>query len=117
MDSFFTSIIVSKSQYFLLHRSEFPNTQTEERPGYGYIMNLTVGLRASFKKFVFLVFVCGIVAVLLPFSSIALSGNPLSDAGFLEFKENNAAPDFILKDLEDNPIRLDAFQKKVVLLY
>ena len=62
-------------------------------------------------------FVSGIVAVLLLFSSNALSGNPLSAAGFMEFKENNAAPDFILKDLEDNPVRLDAFQEKVVLLY
>jgi len=80
-------------------------------------MDNVIGLRVNLKKIMISLFVSGIVAVLLPFSSNALSGNPLSDAGFLDFKENNAAPDFILKDLEDNPIRLDAFQEKVVLLY
>lgn len=62
-------------------------------------------------------FVSGIVAVLLPFSSNAFASNPLSDAGFLDFKEKNAAPDFILKDLEDNSIQLNVYQEKVVLLY
>ena len=80
-------------------------------------MDNVVKLRVNIKKSMISLFASGIVAVLLPFSSIALSGTPLSDAGFLDFKENNAAPDFILKDLEDNPIRLDTFQKKVVLLY
>ena len=117
MDSFFTSIIVSKSQYFLLHRSEFPNTQTEERPGYGYIMNLTIWLRANIKKLVFLVFVYGITAVLLPSSSNALSNNPLSAADFLDFKEKNTAADFLLNDLEDIPTGIDSFRGKVVLLY
>ena len=117
MDSFFTSIIVSKSQYFLLHRSEFPNTQTEERPGYGYIMNLTIWLRANIKKLVFLVFVYGIAAVFLPSSSNALSNNPLSDADFLDFKEKNTASDFLLNDLDDTPTGLDSFRGRVVLLY
>ena len=117
MDSFFTNTIVSKSQYFLLHRSEFPNTQTEERPGYGYIMNLTVGLRANIIKLVFLVFVYGIAAVFLPSSSNALSNNPLSDADFLDFKEKNTASDFLLNDLDDTPTGLDSFRGKVVLLY
>ena len=35
----------------------------------------------------------------------------------MNFKEKKAAPDFVLKDLEENPIRLDAFKGKVVLLY
>jgi len=80
-------------------------------------MDNVIGLRVNIKKIMISLFVSGIVAVLLPFSSNALSENPLSAAGFLEFEENNAAPDFMLKDLEDNPIRLDAFQEKVVLLY
>lgn len=80
-------------------------------------MDNVVGLRVHIKKIILSLFVSGIVAVLLPFSSNALSENPLSAADFLDFKENNAAPDFILKDLEDNSIRLDAFQEKVVLLY
>jgi len=80
-------------------------------------MDNVVGLRGNIIKIMIFLFVSGIVAVLLPFSSNALSENPLSAAGFLDFKVNNPAPDFILKDLEDNPIRLDAFQEKVVLLY
>jgi len=81
------------------------------------MMDNLVGLRVNINKIMISLFVSGIVAVLSLFSSNALPGNPLSAAGFMEFKENNAAPDFILKDLEDNPVRLDAFQEKVVLLY
>jgi cytochrome oxidase Cu insertion factor (SCO1/SenC/PrrC family) len=80
-------------------------------------MGNVAGLRVDIKKIVILLFFFGIVAVLLPFSSNALSRNPLSAAGFMDFKEKNAAPDFILKDLEDNPVQLDTFQGKVVLLY
>jgi cytochrome oxidase Cu insertion factor (SCO1/SenC/PrrC family) len=80
-------------------------------------MDNVAGIRVNIKKIVFFFFVSGIVAFLLPFSSNAVPRNPLSAAGFLDFKEKNAAPDFMLKDLEDNPIQLDAFQGKVVLLY
>jgi cytochrome oxidase Cu insertion factor (SCO1/SenC/PrrC family) len=81
------------------------------------MMDNVIGLRVNIKKIVISLFVSGILAVLLPFSSNALSGSPLSAAGFLDFKVNTPAPDFILRDLEDNPIRLNAFQEKVVLLY
>lgn len=81
------------------------------------MMDNMAGVRVNIRKIMTSLLVSGIVAVLLPFSSNALSGNPLSAAGFLDFKEKNAAPDFILKDLEDNPIQLYAFQGKVVLLY
>ena len=81
------------------------------------MMGKTVERRANVNKIVVLLFVCGIVAVLAPFSSNALYENPLSAADFLEYKEKNAAPDFRLKDLEDNAITLDAFQGKVVLIY
>jgi len=81
------------------------------------MMGKMVGLRANLKTNVILLFVFGIAAVLLPFSSNALSDNLLSAAGFLDYKEKKVAPDFILRDLEDNPIRLDAFKGKVVLLY
>jgi cytochrome oxidase Cu insertion factor (SCO1/SenC/PrrC family) len=80
-------------------------------------MGSLVKLRLHIKKNVILLFVFGIAAVLLPSLSNALSDNPLSDAGFMDFKEKKAAPDFILKDLEDNPIRLESFKGKVVLLY
>jgi len=69
------------------------------------------------KKLVFLVFVYGITAVLLPSSSNALSNNPLSAADFLDFKTKNTAADFLLNDLEDIPTGLDSFRGKVVLLY
>ena len=81
------------------------------------MMDNMARVRVNIRKIMTSLLVSGIVAVLLPFSSNALSGNPLSAAGFLDFKEKNAAPDFILKDLEDNPTQLDAFQEKVVLLY
>jgi cytochrome oxidase Cu insertion factor (SCO1/SenC/PrrC family) len=81
------------------------------------MMDNAVGLRANIKKIMVSLFVYGIVAALLPFSSNAFSENPLSAAGFLDFKVKNPAPDFILKDLEDNPIRFDAFREKVVVLY
>ena len=81
------------------------------------MMDNAVELRVNIKKIMISLFVSGIMTVLLPFSSNALSENPLSAAGFLDFKVNNPAPEFILKDLEDNSIRLDAFQEKVVLLY
>jgi hypothetical protein len=105
------------SVFLFLFVPSYPALRLKKRIECGYMMNNMVKLRVNIKKGMISLFAFGIVAVVLPFSSIARSGNPLSDAGFLEFKENNAAPDFILKDLEDNPIRLDAFQKKVVLLY
>ena len=80
-------------------------------------MGSTVRRREFINKIIVLLFVFGITAVLLPFSSYALSKNPFSAADFLEFKEKNTAPDFTLKDLQDNPVPLDAFQGKVVLLY
>lgn len=80
-------------------------------------MSNTVGLRVNIKKKVFLVFVYGIVAVFLPSSSKAVSKNPLLAADFLDFKERNIAPDFMLADLGDNPIQLNAFKGEVALLY
>jgi cytochrome oxidase Cu insertion factor (SCO1/SenC/PrrC family) len=80
-------------------------------------MGIVAELRVNIKKSVIFSLFIGIAAVLLPFSSNALSENPLSAAGILSFKEKKAAPDFILKDLEENPIRMDAYKGKVVLLY
>ncbi|MBW2407362.1 MAG: redoxin domain-containing protein [Deltaproteobacteria bacterium] len=81
------------------------------------MMGNAIRLRVKIYKMMLFVFVYGIVAVFLPLSSNALSKNPLSNANFLEFKDKNTAPDFMLNDLEDNPIQLEAFQGKVVLLY
>jgi cytochrome oxidase Cu insertion factor (SCO1/SenC/PrrC family) len=83
----------------------------------GYIMDNAAGLQKNIKKMLIFLFASGIVALLLPFSSHALSKNPWPASGFLDFKEKNAAPDFMLNDLKDKPTRLDAFQGKVVLLY
>jgi cytochrome oxidase Cu insertion factor (SCO1/SenC/PrrC family) len=80
-------------------------------------MGNVIELFATTKKNVILSFLLAIVTLLLPFSSNAVWANPLSAAGILNFKEQKAAPDFVLKDLEENPIRLDAFKGKVVLLY
>jgi cytochrome oxidase Cu insertion factor (SCO1/SenC/PrrC family) len=75
------------------------------------------GPRLKIKKIAILLFVIGIVAAFSPLPSGAVSNDFLSDAGFLEFKEKKSAPDFQLKDSEDNPTRSDAFQGKIVLLY
>lgn len=75
------------------------------------------GFQLKIKKIAILLFVIGIVAGFFPFPSGAVSSDFLSDAGFLEFKEKKKAPDFILKDPNDIPIRLDAFEGKIVLLY
>ena len=75
------------------------------------------GPQLKIKKITTLIFVIGIVAGLFPFPSGAVSSDFLSDAGFLEFKEKKKGPDFILKDPVDNPIQLDAFEGKIVLLY
>jgi cytochrome oxidase Cu insertion factor (SCO1/SenC/PrrC family) len=80
------------------------------------MMGNVVGLRKNIK-YTMLLLIFGIVAFLSSFSSSAFSGDPLSSANFLEFKEKKTAPDFILKDLEDNPIRLSAYKGNVVLLY
>jgi len=69
------------------------------------------------RKVAILLFAIGIVAGFSPLPSGAFSNDFLSDEGFLEFKGKNRAPDFHLKDSEDNPTRLDAFQGKIVLLY
>lgn len=69
------------------------------------------------KKIAILFFVIGIVGAFSPLPSGAVSNDFLSDAGFLEFEEKTRAPDFQLKDSEDHPIRLEAFQGKIVLLY
>jgi cytochrome oxidase Cu insertion factor (SCO1/SenC/PrrC family) len=79
-------------------------------------MGNVIEFRATIRN-VILSFLLAIVTLLLPFSSNTLSANPLSAAGILKFKEQKAAPDFVLKDLKENPIRLDAFRGKVVLLY
>ena len=75
------------------------------------------GPQLKIKKIAILFFVIGIAAAFSPLPSGAVSNDFLSDAGFLEFKEKTRAPDFQLKDSEDNPTRLDAFQGKIVLLY
>jgi cytochrome oxidase Cu insertion factor (SCO1/SenC/PrrC family) len=75
------------------------------------------GPQLKIKKIAILLFVIGIVAAFSPLPSGAVSNDFLSDAGFLEFKEKKSAPDFQLKDSEDNPTRSDAFQGKIVLLY
>jgi len=75
------------------------------------------GPRRKIKKIAIFLFVMGIAAALFPFPSGAVSNDFLSDANFLQYKEKNRAPEFYLKDPEDNPTRLDAFQGKIVLLY
>ncbi len=75
------------------------------------------GPQLKIKKIAILLFVIGIAAALFPFPSGAVSNDFLSDAGFLEYKEKKRAPDFHLKDSEDNPTRLDAYRGKIVLLY
>jgi len=75
------------------------------------------GPQLKIKKIAILLCVIGIVAALFPFPSGAVSSDFLSDAGFLEFKEKKRAPEFNLKDPEDHPTRLDAYQGKIVLLY
>jgi len=75
------------------------------------------GPQLKIKKIAILLFVIGIVAGLFPFPSGAVSSDFLSDAGFLQYKEKNRAPEFILQDPDDNPIRLDVFEGKIVLLY
>lgn len=69
------------------------------------------------KNTIILLIISVLITIHLPVSSVASSDNPLLAAGFFHFKGEKTAPDFMLKDLEDNTIRLDAFQGKVVLLY
>jgi cytochrome oxidase Cu insertion factor (SCO1/SenC/PrrC family) len=75
------------------------------------------GPQLKIKKIAILLFVIGIVAALFPFPSGAVSSDFLYDGNFLQFKEKNRAPEFNLKDPEDHPTRLDAYQGKIVLLY
>jgi cytochrome oxidase Cu insertion factor (SCO1/SenC/PrrC family) len=89
----------------------------KEKTEYETMTGNAVRLRINIKKYVILFLVFEIAAVLLPFSSNAFSGNPLSAAGFLDFQVKKDAPDFILNDLKDKPTRLRAFRGKVVLLY
>ena len=75
------------------------------------------GPRRKIKKIASFFFVIGIAAALFPFPPGAVANDFLSDANFLQYKEKNRAPEFNLKDPEDNPTCLDAFQGKIVLLY
>ena len=100
-----------------LQRSAKPAHGLKKITEYEYMMGNVAGLRVNIKKNVTLLFVFAMAAVLLSLSSNAFSGDPLSSANILDFKEKKTAPDFMLKDLEDNPIRLSAYKGNVVLLY
>ncbi|MBW1765319.1 MAG: redoxin domain-containing protein [Deltaproteobacteria bacterium] len=69
------------------------------------------------KKTSILLIISGLITLLSPISSVAASDNPLSAAGFSHFKEKKTAPDFILKDVENNLVNLKEFQGKIVLLF
>ena len=97
--------------------SELGDTQTIGKAEFGGLMGDRNELQLKIKKVAILVFVIVIVAGFSPLSSYAVSPDFLSDANFLQYKEEKRAPDFQLKDPEDNPTRLDAFQGKIVLLY
>ena len=75
------------------------------------------GPQLKIKKIAILLFVIGIAAAFSPLPSGAVSSDFLYDANFLQFKEKKRAPEFNLKDPEDHPTRLDAYQGKIVLLY
>jgi peroxiredoxin len=68
------------------------------------------------KKTFILLIISGLITFLSPIPSVAAAGNPLSAAGFFHFKEKKPAPDFILKDVENNWVNLKEFQGKIVLL-
>ena len=69
------------------------------------------------KKNVILLVAIGEAAVFFPFQSNAVSSDFLSGAGFIEYKNKKRAPDFKLKDPDDNPASLEDVQGKIVLIY
>jgi len=97
--------------------SGLPTRGQNGKTEYGYIMGDLNGPQRKIKKNAVLFLLVGIVAAVFSFPSGAVAKNVLSDANFILYKGKNRAPDFNLKDPDDNPTRLDAFQGKIVLLY
>ncbi len=74
-------------------------------------------IEMKIKKTSILLIISGLTTLLSPIPSVAASGNPLLAAGFFHYKEKKTAPDFILKDVENNLVNLKEFQGKIVLLF
>lgn len=71
---------------------------------------------AIMKKMTIMLTLFGILAFLIPWTTSDASESPLGTAGFLTPNKIVNAPEFELKDTEDNQIKLEDFRGKVVLL-
>ena len=69
------------------------------------------------KNTFILLIISGLITLLSPISSSAASDNPLLAAGFFHLKVKKTAPDFMLKDVENNLVCLKEFQGKTILLF
>lgn len=69
------------------------------------------------RFFFIIILILGLIILFTPVSSHAAPKNPLQAAGFLNFEEKRLAPDFMLKDVENNWVNLKEFQGKIVLLF
>ena len=69
------------------------------------------------KKGFILIILLGIWAILAPWDKVYAIDDPMSASGVSRFVEKPEAPDFTLVDLEGNPIKLEDFRNKIVLIF
>ena len=69
------------------------------------------------KKISILIILLGIWAILATWGKAYATDDPMSAAGISRFIGKPDVPDFTLEDLEGNPIKLEDFRDKIVLLF
>ncbi len=69
------------------------------------------------KKVTILIIILCVWAILGLWGSVYAAEDPMAAAGIYRLIEKPNAPDFTLEDVEGNPVRLEDFKDKIVLLF
>ena len=69
------------------------------------------------KKISILFIILGVGFIFGPRNSVSAADDPMAAAGIYRLIEKPNAPDFTLEDVEGNPVRLEDFKDKIVLLF
>ena len=69
------------------------------------------------KKISILFIILGVGLIFCPRNSVSAADDLMAAAGIYRLNEKPKAPDFTLEDLEGNPVKLEDFKDKTVLLF
>ncbi len=73
-------------------------------------------MKTIMKKITMLLIIIGICITMAPWKTLGASDELMAAAGFVRFSGSPRAPDFDLKDLEGNRVRVQDFRGRIVLL-